>query len=78
MAFSRFFSLFQPKKPVERLTPEQFRDKYFQMTPEDIKKLSQESVSSSILYVLTSCACVHAQDLWCIFTLATIVYLGRW
>lgn len=46
MAFARILSLLQSKKTVERLTPEEFRDKYFQMTAEDIKTLTQESVSS--------------------------------
>ena len=45
MAFARFFSLLHTKKTVEQLTPEEFRDKYFQMTAEDIKKLTQDKVS---------------------------------
>ena len=45
MAVSRLFSLLRSKKTVEQLTPEEFRDKYFQMTAEDIKMLTQESVS---------------------------------
>lgn len=45
MAFARFFSLLHTKKTVEQLTPEEFRDKYFQMTAEDIKKLTQDNVS---------------------------------
>jgi len=44
MAFARLFGL-RPKKAVEKLTPEEFRDKYFQMTAEDIKRLTQHNVS---------------------------------
>ena len=51
MAFARFFSLLQSKKSVEELTPEEFRDKYFQMTAEDIKMLTQDNVSCPL--------CIH-------------------
>jgi len=36
---------FRSKKAAEKLTPEEFRDKYFQMTAEDIKTLTQHHVS---------------------------------
>ena len=56
MAFARFVSLLRSKKTVEQLTPEEFRDKYFQMTAEDIKTLTQNTVSS-LLYKL--CICLY-------------------
>ena len=48
MAFARIFSLLRSKKTVEQLTPEEFRDKYFQMTAENIKMLTQDNVSRQL------------------------------
>lgn len=46
MAFARLFGFrATAKKAADKLTPEEFRDKYFQMTAEDIKTLTQHNVS---------------------------------
>ena len=50
MALAQIFSLLKSKKTVERLTPEEFRDKYFQMTAENIKMLTQDNVSKCSPY----------------------------
>ena len=82
MAFARFFSRLQPKKYVEELTPEEFRDKYFQMTAEDIKMLTQDTVSGPLnkATVCMTPRCIRHTKTYKLFLLiiAAIMHLGRW